>query len=1007
MKKQFHKLLERQIKKHFESIEDLPDEMNALLKDISNTYGNFDDDFRLLQNSIEISSSELRLAFQKQKDDAEKQKETINKIKEAISAIKPSEKQILQKDLELDTHQMFDTLLKLIDERKKAEEEILKLSLAVEQNPASIVITNIDGNIVYVNQRFCELTGYEKEEVWGKNPNILKSDHAPREFYKELWDTITQGKEWQGEFLNKKKNGELYWELASISAVKNSKGEVINFLAIKEDITERKATQATLENERTLFRTIIDLIPDAVYVKDLNFRKILSNPTDVKFSGKSNEEEVLGKTDYELLPPKVAQKSYEEDKQVLETGNPILRAEGTLIDNDKEEHSLLISKVPLYNIQEKITGIVGVTHDITTIKEARTALQKAHKSLADVLNAAKHTSIIASDTEGLITVFSKGAENITGYSASEMVGKQTPIILHLEPEVERRSVELSKEAGRRVSGFETFVYNAKHHQHEERNWTYIRKDGSTLVVNLIVTAIRDEHNIITGFLGIAHDITLQKQYEEGLLRARQEAEMANKAKSEFLANVSHEIRTPMNAIIGFAEILMSKIAEPSYKEHIKTILNSGRTLLSLINDILDLSKIEAGKLEIEYEPVHLPSVINEIQQVFMPKVKLKQLEFEIISSPDLPEYIFMDQVRLNQILFNVVGNAIKFTDKGYIRLETKAESPTSPEIIDLTIEIEDTGIGIPQSQIETIFEAFTQQSGQSTRKYEGTGLGLAISKRLTEKMNGTISIKSEVGKGSTFTICFKEIKLSSSKQLQEASKNPGSGDLVFEPATVMIVDDIDFNIKILRSMLDYPNLKFVEATSGEEAIEMLEHEKPDIIFMDIRMPGMSGISATEIIKYKLKIKAPVIAFTASAMQSQLAQIKVLFDGLLYKPVTQKFLQEVIRKYLVHTFKTKEEKAKPKEEPKLDTECIEANPEMAILLQQELYEQWKEISQSLVLFEIEEFCDRILQVSIKYKCPVFIEYAKKLKSNLKTFDVELIEKTISEFEIIYNKLQQNS
>lgn len=1003
MRNHLHKLLERQIKKHFGSIEDIPDEFNALLTNISNTYKSFDDDFHLLQNSIELSSFELRQAFQKQKADAEKQKETINKIKEAISAINRSEKEMLQKDLKLDTSQMFDTLMGLIDERKKTEDEILKLSMAVEQNPASIVITNTDGDIEYVNKRFCELTGYSREEVMGKNPRILKSDHSPDEYYKNLWDTIVQGKDWRGEFLNKKKNGELYWELASISAVKNSHGEIINYLAIKEDISERKATQATLENERTLFRTIIDLIPDAVYVKDLDLKKILSNPTDVQFSGKYSEKDVLGKTDNELLPRKQAKISNKQDKFVLTTGKSILNTEGTLIDSNGQEHSLLISKVPLFNIQDDITGIVGVIHDITNIKQAELELQNAHKSLADILYAAKHTSIIATDTNGIITVFSRGAENITGYKASEMIGKKTPIILHLSSEIKQRSLEISEEFGYEVSGFETLIQKAKQRQHEERNWTYVRKDGSTLNVSLIINAIRDANYNITGFLGIAHDITLQKQYEKSLLNARHEAEMANKAKSEFLANVSHEIRTPMNAIIGFAEILKDKIEDINYKEHVKTILSSSRTLLSLINDILDLSKIEAGKLDIEYEPIHLTSVIEEIHQVFIPSIRQKNLEFEIISDPNLPEYIFMDQVRFNQILFNLVGNAIKFTDKGYVRLEINAIYNSNAESIDLFLEIKDTGIGIPKDQIETIFDAFTQQSGQSNRKYEGTGLGLAISKRLAEKMNGTISIESVVGKGSTFTIHLKEIKLASSDQVKETYSMPGSKDLIFEPATIMIVDDIDFNIKILRSMLDYPNLTFIEAKSGEEAIDIVEQEEPDVIFMDLRMPGMSGISATEIIKTELKVKTPVIAFTASAMQSQLVQIKVLFDGLLYKPVSPKLLLEIAKKHLPHTFKQKDQEQDKEAEVNFDTTCIQLNPEMKRILQGEIYEQWKGISNSLVIFEIEDFCELIHSISTKYHCSILIDYSNKLKTNLQTFDVELIANTILEFDELYNKL----
>ena len=285
-----NKLLLRQIKRHFGSVENVPKELERFLEDIGNSYKNFDDDIYLLQNSIEISSLELREAFQKHKQDADKQKNTISKVKEVINAIRPNFQPNIEQsnDSNTDSKDMLNSLLKIIEEKQEAEKEIRKLSLAVEQNPASIVITDINGDIEYVNAKFCELTGYSREESIGKNPRILKTDKNDDSYYRNLWKTILSGEEWKGEFLNKKKNGELYWEFASISAVKNEQGETVNYLAIKEDITKRKQTEETLENERALFRTIIDLIPDAVYVKNVEGRKILANPTDVKFSGKNS-----------------------------------------------------------------------------------------------------------------------------------------------------------------------------------------------------------------------------------------------------------------------------------------------------------------------------------------------------------------------------------------------------------------------------------------------------------------------------------------------------------------------------------------------------------------------------------------------------------------------------------------------------------------------------------------------------------------------------------------------
>ena len=537
-----NKILARQIKRHFGSLDNLPGELKGIIDDINNTYENFGSEALLLQNSIEISSQELRNAYQKQKQDAEVQKETINKIKEAIFAIKPASQPGFTEKAPTasESSTMFDSLIKLIEERKHAEKEILKLSLAVEQNPASIVITDINGNIEYVNKKFCDITGYTKEEAIGRNPRILKSDTSSSESARELWDTILAGKEWKGEFHNKKKNGDLYWELASVSAVKNQDGEIINFLAIKEDITERKLAEATLQNERTLFRTIIDLIPNAVYVKDTEGRKVIANPMEVQLSGKNSEAEIIGKTDFDLFQNELALSSAEEDLSVILSGKSLLNMEGTLTDKEGRDHSLLVSKVPLYDIQGKVTGLVGVSHDITERKRAEDAHQLALKSLTDILNAAIHTSIISTDTKGIIKVFSRGAELMLGYSASELIGKETPVCFHLESEVVRRSAELSKELGKPIQGFEVFVAKAQMQGYEERPWTYIHKNGNKIQVSLVVNAIRDNNDEITGFLGIATDITKRKEAEEALLESSKKWEAIVSASPDGIGMVTFD-----------------------------------------------------------------------------------------------------------------------------------------------------------------------------------------------------------------------------------------------------------------------------------------------------------------------------------------------------------------------------------------------------------------------------------------------------------------------------------
>lgn len=526
-------------------------------------------------------------------------------------------------------------------------------------------------------------------------------------------------------------------------------------------------------------------------------------------------------------------------------------------------------------------------------------------------------------------------------------------------------------------------------------------NGTILDFEARMIHIKDDE-VIT----IIRDVTSIKENEKQLKIAKEQAEQMSKAKSEFLANVSHEIRTPMNAILGFSEILHDKVENPKYKEQIKAIISSGRTLLSLINDILDLSKIEAGRLDFEFEPMNFNHKITEIQQLFEPKIQQKQLALEIITSPDVPDFIFMDEVRFHQILFNIVGNAIKFTDRGYVKIESKALRQDNKKF-ELTIEIEDSGIGIPNDQLDKIFDVFTQQSGQSNRSYEGTGLGLAITKKLLEKMNGEISVKSKVGKGSIFTVLFHDIEEAQGIHTIEKPTDTADKNIVFENSTILIVDDIDFNIQVARQLLEYEGLSFLESNSGEKALEILEFEKPDLIFMDIRMHGMSGISTTEIIKNRPEWKEiPVIALTASALQHDEQQIKKIFNGYIRKPASKKDLLNSVKQFLPY----RTEKVQD-----IQTEDILklrlSNPEnrqmivkMTSELEQRFIPLWNSVKDTLVIFEIDQFCSDLETFNVEFQCEVLQHYINNLKDSVQDFNVEKIEENLNQFEALIEQFK---
>lgn len=500
------------------------------------------------------------------------------------------------------------------------------------------------------------------------------------------------------------------------------------------------------------------------------------------------------------------------------------------------------------------------------------------------------------------------------------------------------------------------------------------------------------------------------KFEKEITEARKQAEKANKAKSEFLASISHEIRTPMNAILGFSEILYNNTSSPKDKNFLSGILSSGRTLLYLINDILDLSKIEAGQMEIVAEPTRLSDLLDDIGRIFSAKILEKSLGFRISIAEGMPDVFRIDDVRLRQILFNLVGNAVKFTHTGSIELKASSTpNPRKPNLCDLEIAVIDTGIGIPASYQHIIFDAFVQVDMENNRKYGGTGLGLAITQRLVHMMNGTLSLESQVDKGSTFTIHLHNIEISGETAERTNLYEWFDKVITFEPATILVVDDVAFNRELAKSFLGMFNFTVLEAKNGNEGVTVARLYKPDLILMDLRMPQMTGYQAVEILKkFPETREITCIAFTASSMRHDEEMIHSLFDGFLMKPITRNELIDCLMKWLPHH--VSDPKPAPLTEPESVTEVADLpvthDPKQEQLKEEITDTILPDLRKLLIYLDSDVFDNlmaNMLDICQRYGIYHFEQVLALLKAASENYDFEMFTREIHHLDMLVNQL----
>jgi len=763
-------------------------------------------------------------------------------------------------------------------EERKAEENLHKFKMGIDHSADAIFITDTNGTIEYINHAFEEIYGYRSSEVIGQTPRILKSGLYSLGYYEHFWNTLLDKNPIAHEIQNKVKNGGLISIESSNNPILDNKGDIIGFISINRDITERKQAEKTLleaeemmnaffeqsldgfffmmldepiewngladkdqlleyalshqritrindamldqygatreqflgltpkemfahdilhgknvwrkifdngklhaetdernmkgeqiiiegdytclydsngritghfgiqrditqnkfvvetiKNERKLLRTLIDYLPDAIYVKDMECRKIVANRFDVETIGCSDEAEVLGKTDLELFNTEIGQRGYEDDLKVIQKSEAVINREEVFLDKNGAQRWLLTSKLPLYDQRGKVTGLVGIGRDITEQRKTNETIQKLSKSIEQ-----SPSTIVITDTNGNIEYVNPKFTEITGYTPDEVIS-QNPRILKSG----KMPADIYKKLWETISSGEVW----------RGEFLNRKKNGELYWEWATMTSIKNDNGIITNYIAIKEDISARKQMEADLIVAKEKAEENDHLKLSFLANMSHEIRTPLNSILGFSELLSDPDIESDQRyEFASLITSSGNNLLAIISDIMDISKIDAGQVEIRKSVFPAQKIIQDVQKEYKFRALDKDIDLRIDpATPDEDYMIESDEPKLKQVLINFVGNALKFTEKGAIDIGMKVTGNS------VQFYVKDTGIGIPAADHERIFERFRQLEGYSTRRYGGNGLGLAISKSLIEMLDGTIGMESGSGEGSMFYFTIPDV----------------------------------------------------------------------------------------------------------------------------------------------------------------------------------------------------------------------------------------------------------
>ncbi|RYE21311.1 MAG: PAS domain S-box protein, partial [Sphingobacteriales bacterium] len=758
-----------------------------------------------------------------------------------------------------------------ISYQKKVLRELEQLSLVASKVSNGVVISDAQDNVVWINDAFEKITGFDLNDVEGNRlRNIILKDAETNPDIVQLDTLMSKKQSYEIDLLMTKKDGEGLWVKVLNSFIFDADGNIDKYIRVIININQRKRAEQDLE----ILSFAARKSPGGIVIRDAEGVIMWMNETMETIIGYSADE-MQGKTfgttllgeDSNLSVYDTAVKAVAENKP-YEVEMKIYRKDGT-------PAWVWISNSPLFNETGTVEKQVGVMVDITERKAAEQQVK-----MLSLVASSTTGGVIINDSNGNVEWVNSGFEKITGYTIEDVNGRHLGDVIKGEL-TDQASIERTRELSKNKQAFEVdlLIY---------------RKDGEPLWISVINSVILNDTGKVDKYIEVIIDITAKKKVELELIAAKEEALQLNRAKDMFISVLSHEMRTPLNAVIGMTHLLIDDNPAESQKENLNVLKFSAGNLLTLINDVLDFTKMETGNIQLERANMDMREMVQSVTGSMQYRALEKKISLTANIDPTIPEVILGDRTRLVQILLNLAGNAVKFTDEGGVSIDLKVIEQT-PKKIRIRFAVADTGIGIANDKINDVFESFKQADAATTRKYGGTGLGLPISKRLIELHDSRINVDSQEGQGSTFwfTITF-----------DKAESNTTNKDNTVESElniSVLVVDDNQINRLLVNKVLKKWGATTDFAENGREAVEKIESDQRyDAVLMDIHMPEMGGLEATQIIRAKTESyyqQLPIIALTASMLNTEINQITHAgMNDYLLKPFDPKTLYAKLSRY---------------------------------------------------------------------------------------------------------------